>query len=285
MVISEQTKHLEALFKSACRADVEAIKPGNVSIYCAGHQMNAEDFINSAAACASAICNPQISLGQRILHAVQATRSVVTMNTNLGIILLCAPLIQAIYSNTQQSIRQSLQRVLENTTIGDARDAYQAIRRAEAGGLGQVEQADISGNPDISLLKAMKLACQRDLIAAQYANNYQDIYEQAYPVLLEFYSKWGYNPSSVSGLYMKLLASYPDSLIIRKQGKAVAQEVCELASALYEKYCCDDEPDKLDNQLLELDRKLKQRNINPGTTADLTVATIFLVGLESWNLN
>jgi len=279
-VLSDQTKHLEKLFKSACRADVEAIKPGNISIHCGGRQMHADDFINSAMACAAAICAPHSSLGERILCAVKETRKVVSMNTNLGIILLCAPLIQAVYLNNKQSIRQSLQQVLANTTVDDARRVYTAIRLAEAGGLGQVAEADISTHPDISLLEAMKLAHRRDLIAAQYANNYQDIFDDARLALLEFYSKWGYNHFSVSGLYMKLLASYPDSLIIRKRGEAAAQEVCDLASALYEKYCCGDKPERLDIRLLELDRKLKDRDINPGTTADLTVATIFLVALE-----
>ena len=279
-MIFESAKHLEKLFKSACKVDVEAIKPGNVGIHRSGHQMCATDFIKSADACAGVLCASSSSLGERILAAVGATRKVVSMNTNLGIILLCAPLIEAVYGSKNQSVRQSLRQVLANTTVADARHAYAAIRLAKAGGLGQVAQADISTQPDISLRAAMKLAQQRDLIAAQYSNDYREIFEQAYPVLLEFYAKWGYNAAAVSGVYMKLLAMCPDSLIIRKQGGAVAQEVCELASVLYEKYCRNDKPDGFDMQLLEFDYKLKQRNINPGTTADLTVATVFLASLE-----
>ena len=275
-----QTKKLEKCFISACHADVEAIKPGNVSIHSAGHQMHSEDFIKSAQACATAICAPQSSLGERILSAVQDTRKAVSMNTNLGIILLCAPLIQAIYSGNGKSLKQSLKQVLASTTVDDARSAYYAIRLSEAGGLGHVEQADITTNPDISLLEAMRLAQQRDLIAAQYATGYWDIFEQACPTLLAFYSKWGYNPSAVSGVYMKLLATYPDSLITRKRGKATALYVRKLASALYEKYCRKDEPEAFYTELLEFDRKLKESDINPGTTADLTVATVFLASLE-----
>ena len=276
----EQTEKLQKCFLSACRADIEAIKPGNVSIHSAGHQMRSEDFIKSAQACATAICAPQSSLGERILCAVQDTRKAVSMNTNLGIILLCAPLIQAIYSANGKSLRQSLKQVLASTTVDDARSTYHAIRLAEAGGLGCVEQADIATNPDISLLEAMRLAQQRDLIAAQYATNYRDIFKQACPSLLAFYSKWGYNPSSVSGVYMKLLSTYPDSLITRKRGKATALYVLKLASALYEKYCRRDEPGAFDTKLLEFDCELKQKNINPGTTADMTVATVFLASLE-----
>ncbi len=276
----EQTEKLEKCFLSACRADVEAIKPGNVGIHSAGHQMHSEDFIKSAQACATAICAPQCSLGERILCAIEDTRKAVSMNTNLGIVLLCAPLIQAIYFDNGKSLRQSLKQVLASTTVEDARSAYHAIRISGAGGLGYVEQADIATNPDISLLEAMRLAQRRDLIAAQYATDYRDIFEQACPTLLAFYSKWGYNPSAVSGVYMKLLATYPDSLITRKRGKATALYVRRLASALYEKYCRRDEPGAFDTKLLEFDRKLKENNINPGTTADMTVATVFLTSLE-----
>ncbi len=241
--------------------------------------MCGEDFIKSAQACVAAICTPQSSLGERILRAVQDTRKVVSMNTNLGIILLCAPPIQAIYSGNGKSLKQSLKQVLANTTVDDARSVYRAIRLAEAGGLGHVEQADISTNPDISLLEAMRLAQRRDLIAAQYATDYSAIFEQARPTLLAFYSKWGYNLSAVSGVYMKLLATYPDSLITRKRGEATALYVLELASALYKKYCRRDEPGAFDAKLLEFDRKLKENNINPGTTADMTVATVFLTSL------
>lgn len=281
LVIVVTPASLKKLFKSACRADIEAIKPGNVSVHSDAHGMNGEDFVTSANACADAICAPQSSLGERILNAVSDTRKAVAVNTNLGIILLCAPLIQAVYLNQpNQSIRQSLKQVLANTTVDDARYVYRAIRRAEAGGLGVVEQADISTNPDISLLKAMQLARRRDLIAAQYATDYRDIFECARPALLAFYSRWGYNCSAVSGIYMKLLATYPDSLITRKRGEVVAREICSLASALYERYCCSDEPEDFDMKLLEFDHKLKDRNINPGTTADLTVATVFLAALE-----
>ena len=279
-MIVERAKNLEKLFKSACLADIEAIKPGNVSVYSAGHQMRSEDFIKSAEACATAICAPQSSLGERIFHAVQDTRKAVSMNTNLGIILLCAPLIQAIYSDRKKPLRQSIRQVLANTTVDDARSVYRAIRLSKAGGLGCVEQADVGTEPDISLLKAMQLAQRRDLIAAQYVSSYRDIFELACPALLAFYSKWGYTRSSVSGLYMKLLATYPDSLITRKRGRAVAQHVRKLASALYGKYCRKDEPEDFDIKLLEFDCELKRKNINPGTTADLTVATVFLASLD-----
>jgi len=325
-VAAEQYATLQRLFVAACYADIEAIKPGNVSLHAAGHGMHSADFIHSAEACAAPICAPHSTLGERIFNAVQATRKVVSMNTNLGIVLLAAPLIHAEWNIMRHAIsdaaqhttgqatpstshatrpatphatrqtpwraiphvtvgadvtlRQCLASVLEDTTVADAGAVYRAIRLAAAGGLGRVERADISEQPTLSLLHAMRLAQQRDWIAALYASHYQYLFDEAIPRWLAFCSKWGYNRAAVSMLYMSLLAEHPDSLVIRKHGIEVAQAVRSSASALYEQYCRSDRLGSFDAALLELDSKLKHKGINPGTTADMTVATIFAASLE-----
>ena len=85
----------EAL-RNACITDVTAFKPGNVSLASPGHGMHAEDFVTSAQAVAEVIVTPGLRVGERILRAVEATREVVAFNTNLGIVLLCAPLVHAV---------------------------------------------------------------------------------------------------------------------------------------------------------------------------------------------
>lgn len=278
---TDLSEQLSQKFIAACCLDVAAIKPGNVSVYADGHRMKSDHFIKSANACAPALCAPQYTLGERVFQAVTKTRTVVSFNTNLGIILLCAPLVQAVFLDKQQALRKSLAKVLSCTTVDDARYVYQAIRLAEAGGLGQVAEADLSCEPDISLREAMRLAERRDTIAAQYSNDYQLIFEQAIPALVEFRSKWGYNELAVSGVFLTLLAACPDSLVIRKQGMSVAQEVCDLAKNLRDEYYQCDKPRALEPRLLEFDGHLKQKGINPGTTADLVVATVFVANLEA----
>ena len=84
---------LAEVFKAACMAELAALKPGNVHIFADGHGMTVQDFMASAEAASQVIAKPNLSLGQRILLSVQATQDAVKINTNLGIILLCAPLI------------------------------------------------------------------------------------------------------------------------------------------------------------------------------------------------
>ncbi len=82
-------------FIAACRDEIEAPKPGNVHVFADGHGMSVRDFLMSAEAAAPGLSTPSSPVGARILAAVEATFAAVGMNTNLGIILLCAPLAAA----------------------------------------------------------------------------------------------------------------------------------------------------------------------------------------------
>ena len=101
-------EQLGELYRQACEVDVQAFKPGNVSVYADGHDMTVADFRTSAKVSAEPLCNPDYSLGEKIYYAVKATREAVGCNTNLGIILLCAPLIQAIsHKNPGYNVKAS----------------------------------------------------------------------------------------------------------------------------------------------------------------------------------
>jgi len=94
--------------------------------------MNARDFVASADAMAAVIAVPGASVGRRILRAIQSTRAMVAFNTNLGIVLLCAPLAHAVVEASGEcGLRARLQAVLAALDVDDAVLAYQAIRLAE----------------------------------------------------------------------------------------------------------------------------------------------------------
>lgn len=128
-------KQLSEFYQQACEIELQAFKPGNVSVYSEGHDMTVDDFRRSAAASAEPLCNPNYCLGEKIYYAVKATREAVHCNTNLGIILLCAPLVEAA-SQLQPSgtLRLALRHVLTSTTITDANWVFKAISLAAPGG-------------------------------------------------------------------------------------------------------------------------------------------------------
>ena len=124
-------QQLSELYQQACEVELRAFKPGNVSVYADGHDMTVADFRLSAEVSAAPLCNPDYSLGEKIFYAVKATRQAVFCNTNLGIILLCAPLTQAIsHTRPDLTLRQALNQVLTTTTLEDAEWVFKAIRLA-----------------------------------------------------------------------------------------------------------------------------------------------------------
>lgn len=280
-----------AAFLAACTLDVAVRKPGNVSLHSAGHGMQAEMFLASARAAVEPLFAPGASVGARIEGAVQATLAVAGCNTNLGIVLLCAPLAAATElqpeSTTPDALQQALESVLAALSLDDARAAYRAIALANPGGLGEAQAQDVHDAPSIDLRAAMALAADRDVIARQYRDAYADLFERALPALGPGFAladlKPGTSPdaatvAAVQRLYLELLGSFPDSHIVRKHGEAVAQTVMTSAQAWRARAAGGAALDAAPG-FAAWDESLKAQAINPGTSADLTVATLLIAGL------
>src|SRR5262249_52030356 len=140
-----------------------------------------QDFVVSANASAPILARTSgLGVGRAILEAVAATKAVTHSNTNLGIILLLAPLAAV---PRQTRLADGIGNVLEGLTLEDAQLTYQAIRLAQPGGMGQVDDQDISRPPTTTLREAMCLAAERDLIARQYADNFSLVLEFGLPCL------------------------------------------------------------------------------------------------------
>lgn len=252
------------------------MKPGNVHIHSPGHGMEVATFEQAAKAAAPFIADPSLTVGERILNATQASFGATGLNANLGIVLLCAPLAKAAAETTfDMGLRRRLALILSALDAADADAAFAAIRLANPAGLGTAEKGDVSSNADrLTLIQAMHLAAERDRIANAYVTAYADIFDvglPAYTAALEICER---SDLAVTTLHMTLLAAFPDSHISRKWGPAVAIEVQQQARALSPSW----QPvfsSKSFRELAEFDSQLKERKLNPGTTADFVVATIF----------
>ncbi|MGD0962127.1 MAG: triphosphoribosyl-dephospho-CoA synthase, partial [Methylomonas sp.] len=152
-------------YRQACEVELQAFKPGNVSIYSNAHDMTVEDFRISAQVSAPALTNPDFTLGEKIYYAVAATQQAVTCNTNLGIILLCAPLLQAAMQRKEtENLRDALGKILAATTVTDADWAFKAICLAAPGGLGDAGRHDVRQTASVTLTEAMAMASDKDRI-------------------------------------------------------------------------------------------------------------------------
>ncbi|MGH8606996.1 MAG: triphosphoribosyl-dephospho-CoA synthase [Gammaproteobacteria bacterium] len=268
-----------------CRLDVEALKPGNVSVHSPGHGMRAEDFIESADAIAPILARPGLTVGARVLDCVEATLARVGCNTNLGIILLSAPLISAVFIETQaQELRQRLNVVLRGLDQNDARLAFEAIRLASPAGIGRVRRHDVGQNPTVSLLEAMRAAQAWDRIAYQYAHGFRDVFNTGVAELKRCLKRWDPYPNplvwATVGCFLGFMATIPDTHIRRKFGPRTAERVRETAQIVETRFKACENPLAAVELLRHYDNELKREGLNPGTSADLTVASLIALHLE-----
>ena len=259
-------------FLAACRDEIEAPKPGNVHKFASGHGMVAEEFLASASAAAPFLAEQGARVGMRILRAVEATFAAVGKNTNLGILLLCGPLAAAVEVGSSD-LRGNLAIVLRNLDRADTEKVFVAIRLAQPAGLGHAPRHDVRGAAQAALCEVMQEAAQRDRIARQYVTTFDDIFVTGAATLAQARARNLEPPWTTLSIYLTFLAAFPDSHIVRKCGTAAAVEVQAGARELLAVF--ERRPTDCLVELLEFDGRLKAQNRNPGTSADLTVATLF----------
>lgn len=265
---------IAAAFTWACLAELDAPKPGNVHVFAGGHRMTADEFVASAAAAAPALAADGARVGSRILGAVEATFAAVGANTNLGIILLCAPLAAAAEADLTD-LRAALGRLLRSLDVEDAGLAFRAIVRASPAGLGHSSRHDVFAPATVDLLQAMIEAADRDRIARQYATDFADIFELGLPLLEAAAAQHADAKWATLTTYLGFLSAFPDSHILRKYCAQTAETVRRTAAMHFAALQATRNPAKLLPELLAWDAALKAAGINPGTSADLTVATLF----------
>jgi triphosphoribosyl-dephospho-CoA synthase len=261
------------LAQLACLLEVTARKPGNVHRLRDFPDLHLVDFLLSAVAIAEPLNRASaVGVGGAVLEAIAATRRLVGTNTNLGMVLLLAPLA-AIPDGVE--LTTGVEAVLATTTLEDARAVYRAIRLAEPGGLGSAPDQDVAHEPTMTLRAVMTLAADRDLVARQYANGFQDVLGEALPALAASLGSGQPLETAIITSYLNMLARHPDSLIARKAGLRVAIEVSRRAAEVLDSGW----PDRAEAGRLcdEFDAWLREpgRRLNPGTTADLITAALY----------
>lgn len=271
-------RSIEAAVMASFTGEIEAFKPGNVSVYADGHDMTVKDFIKSAEVSTPLLCQPGASLGQRILDSVKATHTAVGCNTNLGMLLLFAPIVMAAETtvNDVNNLRQNLKLILASLNQDDANQVYTAIRLANPGGLGSVDSQDVNKNPDCSLIEAMQLASNRDVVALQYTNNFKEIFETGFSTIKCFDKSWNSVKWATVSSYLMFMSSILDSHIQRKYGAQVAEKIKIKSGIIAEKFHIASDPEAEIDLIQRFDEELKAESINPGTSTDLTAAGLLV---------
>jgi triphosphoribosyl-dephospho-CoA synthase len=272
----------------ACLLEVSAPKPGNVAPGRHFADVRYEDFLASALAIGEPMAAAgQQSLGATVRRSVEATARWSRSNTNLGIVLLFAPLARAAAlrssdrkrreNSTGLTLQDAVRDVIASSTVDDARDTYAAIRLANPGGLGRTDAEDVATEPSLTLLDVMRLAAHRDTLASEYATGFEVTFATAVPALERARHDGLPWDDAVVETFLTVLAAVQDTHVARRSGWALAGEVTAMARRVLAAggVRSSDGRQAID----EMDRALRdERNSgNPGTTADLTAAAIFVV--------
>lgn len=269
----EWSRRLEEHIRLACLLEANARKPGNVHPGARFADLSHRDLIRAADIVAPALAAAhRQGVGPCVLDAVTRTQNVLRKNANLGIILLLAPLAAVAPEETLPAGIPTVLAALDQT---DAVLVYRAIRLAGPAGMGTVSEQDLSQEPEVTLLEAMRLAEKRDAVAAEYVHRFDLVLNFGLPILSQcedFQATW---EMTIIELQLKLLSRRPDSLIARKCGMATAQEAATLAQRVLEAGW----PRTPAGQelLQQFDCWLRDdgHRRNPGTTADLVAACLF----------
>lgn len=228
-------------------------------------------------------------------------------NTHLGTCLLFIPLsASAGYTFAQReeidpvSLRENVRRIMEATTTLDATDVYEAIKKVNPAGLGQLKSVDAPDltekgvekkilDTDQTLFDLMKVSSQWDTISEEWVTGMKISFTKGYSTIKRIYNETGKINITTVNTFLTLLAQFPDTFIARKVGvkvikdipKAVeiglkkAEEISRKAATIIRMGGLKTAEGK--KALLNFDRELRlDHKLNPGTTADLTAASLLI---------
>jgi triphosphoribosyl-dephospho-CoA synthase len=258
----------------ACLLEVTAPKPGNVHRGADFEGLTYLDFAASAVAIGPALAQAAAGgrLGACVHAAIDATRRTVGTNTNLGTVLLLVPLAMV---PEHEPLSAGVRSVLAALDAEDAERAYDAIRLANPGGMGRVEEADIHGPAPSDLVHAMRLASERDLIARQYAGGFAEVFGVVVPALAEGVRAAWPLADTIVFAHLRLLSQHPDSLIVRKCGPGIAAQATNWAARILELGRPGDAAYHEAASDFDFWLRSDANRRNPGTTADLVTAGLF----------
>ena len=253
--------------------EVSAEKPGNITPSHDFRDTSYEDMLRSAIAVGPELARAgERGVGETVLAVVEASRRVAPANTNLGIALLLAPLAKAALGGGP--LRAQLGATLRALDVADARAAYTAIRLAGAGGLHERVEHDVRAEPTVGLREAMASAAERDSVASEYVTDYALTFETGVPALGAALGDGLAVRDAIVELHLRLLAHYARHAD-RAQGAAPARAArvsCEARAR--------SSRGRRALQSFDASLRTEGNKLNPGTTADLVTATLFVALVE-----
>jgi triphosphoribosyl-dephospho-CoA synthase len=217
-------------------------------------------------------------------------------NVHLGVILLFTPIVAAagaVYQGDMVDLKElntKLKDVINGADPYDSVSIYKAINLSMSKKvLGTVKGLDVSEdsskenilNNSLTPKKIFETCSGYDSICSEWITDYYITFNIGFPHLKKQLISQDLNSSTVN-TFLHILALYPDTLIQRKSGKEKAREISQKARLVLEKGGASTERGRKMLFQLDYDLQKEKGSLNPGTTADLTAASLFLLTLSGW---
>jgi len=308
----EKARHISKCLETAILFEVSANKPGNVNFVVGFEGTRVEHFLASAVAAAPsfeeaarrgiAVADDRLRLSDvgmgKLMKDCVADINAWQKggNTLLGTVILFMPVAVAAGMTSLKnnafnlsSLRRSIRKVVESTTPQDAFNLYDAIEIAKPSGLNGAPDLDVKANDskirlikeNVSLFEVFKIAASYDDVCFEWVNNFPITFDLAYPFMMKEL-KTKRLKTAIVHTFLKVLSERPDTFISRKIGQAKAQEVSSGARKVLEMGGVETSEGK--ESVILFDQKLRNsgNDYNPGTTADITAATLALLTLSGY---
>ena len=211
-------------------------------------------------------------------------------NTHLGALLLLVPLcvaagrlLQSRSGLSAEKLRRQAIEVVRTAGPGDAVGVFTAIKKARPGGLGRVPYLDVN-DPEtyeeirrkrIGLLEALSAYRGRDMVADELVEGYPLTFEVCVPVVKRYLrSSRAIDVAVVNGL-LSVMAARPDTHVVRRNGLHVARYVSDLARRALQ---LGGLASPSGRRFLErIDRYMRERDVRPGSSADVVDAALMVL--------
>ncbi len=265
----------------SCLLEASSEKPGNVTPTRQFEDSSYSDFVHASVILGQVFRDSSYkNVGGLILDGVKQCMELCGTNTHLGIILLLSPLSCAYYKHGALDV-DKVRSILTALTKQDAEKTFKAIEIANPGGLGKDKLYDVHDKPKVTLLRAMKQAADRDWLAHEYSSNFDITFSVSLPELTANLESGLTVREAIVQTFLKILYLYPDSHIARKTSPEIALKISEKAGKALTKGGLLKPAGR--RAVYDFDHYLRTdgNKLNPGTTADLITAALFVYFLRN----
>jgi len=203
-------------------------------------------------------------------------------NTHFGALLLLIPLAMAAGASDSCAtpvLKYRASEIMQNTDVEDAIELYRAFPVAKVKVRRDVAELDVMNeasleeirNKQLSLFDILTISAPYDLISRELVGGFEKTFRYA-ALIADFIRDKPLN-EAITHAYLNLLAEEEDTFVKMKFGAEKSRYVKERAKGIVDRGYRREELEEFDHELIIA-------GINPGSSADLIVAALFIAILQ-----